>query len=1194
MLWFLLTDYTKGLVYTSTTPHLNLTLDSGEALQFRKNNPNTHSFTIPNLYGKTYQFDFPVDLEIQQSTNPDSHPSSLLQAKGYKDITSQRYQKCLSFSNLWFLNDYTLWAHKQLTQYFRIYHSSLHNTYHIEPKNLTTPHSDPNALIHESNLTPHSDTGIFLLLKEYVLWYDRTAPLIYKPTRTATPKSFDIWSAYDIQLPSTRRPDLPTIHIPGNYTAALRYQLLNKALQDRNADPSHRKYQRSSLLQTWQADALLRMGKRTVLLVPRRCVHEDTLITLHDGSQKEAKFVTKDDVLLDNKRIISIHRNKTDSVKITLQNGMSIITSTDHRVPTSKNYHNTNWRDLNEDNYTFAKDIKLWDFLPISHTLPNTVPHPERNSKDFGEGLAFWLLLGDWCRGVKLIAVHDDALRNHITSSFDQCGIKYIIPQSQYIRVSTKNSFINQLPEINELSYNKYIDPSRFSRSSDRKWGVLEWLLLTDGYIQKNKIGIEYCSTSEKLIDAIQKLCLDLGIFTTKHTKFIKSNFNSSTNNIAYTLYITSSSEILRVFDSINISCKKNYENQLSLILSHKNSNSINNVIPLHAFSQADKSLAQNVKVKWNRRRLRWEDQIRDPEYNFQRRKVHNYGLQGRLKYFWSPVVSVELLPEQQDTIDFEVTGDHTFVANNIVTHNSGKTSLFALEILKEMLNTNYRSGTRPRTVLFISKDYDAVDQVMDYIQSLLNDFDWLKHMFHYDQVNHVFSLRTYDDSPQPKQVTIAQCRFLSALGKLPGVGSAADAVFFDEAMYIPTPVMENLMKIVDHEGARLLVMSTFYDDRPGQQLYYRPVDLCNKYEQQSSQINDPFQHTVDLYLKHRHNTTDSTYTLPDESVWLRYTIDDVDVIINKQHAKEALLDNPDSYMRQLYCRMLEKKTVFSYKHSLITSRFSNATVSTPHPHYLLGEWDQQFSYIPNRKRIVTAYDPALTWDMSAWLDSAYDQTRNKIVVFKEMNLNYQNKSSFIPQANIIKEHISSYLSSFKVPILKSMDASHPGVSDAMAWQWVHFQYYYRWVWGNALDAKKDANKPNTWKVPKRLMVEATQMLFDNNMIEIRSNQCPTLTQQLSTFQQYTNRETGSTKYDASSSNHDDFVATLLMVCRTWRNHLWLSRNKFEAPDEDSSHTSTQLDNTPLPIGAIPNPYLSQQDSPVAPRYENIDIWFYY
>lgn len=107
MLGFLLTDYTKGLVYTPTTPNLNLTLHAGDALQFKKNNPNTALFTIPNLYGKTYQFDFPVDLEVLHSTDPSSN-QALLQAKQYKDITSQRYQKCLSFSNLGFLNDYTL------------------------------------------------------------------------------------------------------------------------------------------------------------------------------------------------------------------------------------------------------------------------------------------------------------------------------------------------------------------------------------------------------------------------------------------------------------------------------------------------------------------------------------------------------------------------------------------------------------------------------------------------------------------------------------------------------------------------------------------------------------------------------------------------------------------------------------------------------------------------------------------------------------------------------------------------------------------------------------------------------------------------------------------------------------------------------------------------------------------------------
>lgn len=112
-------------------------------------------------------------------------------------------------------------------------------------------------------------------------------------------------------------------------------------------------------------------------------------------------------------------------------------------------------------------------------------------------------------------------------------------------------------------------------------------------------------------------------------------------------------------------------------------------------------------------------------------------------------------------------------------------------------------------------------------------------------------------------------------------------------------------------------------------------------------------------------------------------------------------------------------------------------------------------------------------------------------------------------------------------------------------------------------------------------------MLFDNNMVEIWSNQCPTLTQQLSTFQQYTNRETGTTKYDATSGNNDDFVSTLMMVCWTRWNHLGLSRNKFEAPADDNDPSRTHLDNTPLPIGALPQPsYLAKPEA----RYENIDI----
>ena len=62
------------------------------------------------------------------------------------------------------------------------------------------------------------------------------------------------------------------------------------------------------------------------------------------------------------------------------------------------------------------------------------------------------------------------------------------------------------------------------------------------------------------------------------------------------------------------------------------------------------------------------------------------------------------------------------------------------------MLAHNYKAATRPRSVIFVSKDFDAVNQVMDYINSLINEFDWLKSMFNYNSTDHIFSLDTYDD----------------------------------------------------------------------------------------------------------------------------------------------------------------------------------------------------------------------------------------------------------------------------------------------------------------------------------------------------------------------------------------------------------------------------------------------------------------
>ena len=91
-------------------------------------------------------------------------------------------------------------------------------------------------------------------------------------------------------------------------------------LESWNADPAHTKFQRNTLLQKRQIEYLKRRERRTVALCPRRCLHEDSLVKMLDGTYREAKFVNEGDVLYENKKVIKKGGNKKDCLKITLSN----------------------------------------------------------------------------------------------------------------------------------------------------------------------------------------------------------------------------------------------------------------------------------------------------------------------------------------------------------------------------------------------------------------------------------------------------------------------------------------------------------------------------------------------------------------------------------------------------------------------------------------------------------------------------------------------------------------------------------------------------------------------------------------------------------------------------------------------------------------------------------------------------------
>ena len=443
--------------------------------------------------------------------------------------------------------------------------------------------------------------------------------------------------------------------------------------------------------------------------------------------------------------------------------------------------------------------------------------------------------------------------------------------------------------------------------------------------------------------------------------------------------------------------------------------------------------------------------------------------------------------------------------------------------------------------------------------------------MFRNDATNHIFSLDTYDE--KWKRKVIAQCKFYSALWKLPAVGDAADAVFFDEAMLYPKRIYDMIQPIVNNEWARLLVVSTFYSEDPdtGDRVYDRPVKLCNEWEKESSKIIDIDRHIITLRKE-----KERTWFIPDESAGLRYTIDDIEVIVNKDLVKNDLADDYDRYMRELYCRSSELKTVLNYKPYVLPVRYESA----PYPHYLNWIGEDAKVITPKFKRIVTAYDPAMTWDISAFLACGYDSERNKIVVLKEWGLNFKDKSSFIPQAWLIKDALKE-LEIHNCPVLKTMDSTHQAVVDVMRGQRVFFQYLYFWVWG---DNVRKGSRPSEERVPKHLMVEAAQTMFDNGMIEIRDHDCKMLIEQLGNFIEFKNEYTNRSKFKWVTG-HDDFVDCLLMCLWTFWEHLGLSHNKFQV-DEVAEYKMAR-DEDKDPLGLL-------KDATPQPRYESVGNAFWY
>lgn len=442
------------------------------------------------------------------------------------------------------------------------------------------------------------------------------------------------------------------------------------------------------------------------------------------------------------------------------------------------------------------------------------------------------------------------------------------------------------------------------------------------------------------------------------------------------------------------------------------------------------------------------------------------------------------------------------------------KSMFLALMVILELLSYNYYQSSKARQIIYLSYSVNAFDFVSWYIQKLMANIPRLSDCI----VCSDNTIRFIDTSSswwtswwwksKWKIKIISECRFFTSLWRAPATWYSWDTIIIDEAMLISEKIWKGIEPIARGNGSKVLIATAYYPEIYQDKMTYdRPIKLCLEREKESRQITDIDTHILDQYDRRQ-----KWEPFQITRAWLRYTVDDSEVTIDKEWWKKSLEDNQEEYMKQLYSVAPEKHQLFTYRDKMIQ------------PH---NSWYDS---------IVIAYDPAKTNDISAVLVLWLSRFRWTIEICDEIQLNKSDRSSYFPQASILKTIIQKWQNKTKRwKLYAVIDNSHDWVIDAIESTWIRFFKSYRWTWWTEARQWSRANQIN---LPKHLMVEASLFLFENWVVKIFEN-CKTLQNQLDHYFQYENKYTKQNKYQWEWE-HDDFVSAMLMWLYTYYDSFWL------------------------------------------------------
>lgn len=354
--------------------------------------------------------------------------------------------------------------------------------------------------------------------------------------------------------------------------------------------------------------------------------------------------------------VTNIWKSKKPQIKIQTRGGLEIVISPEHRLYTQRGYVRAD--DLNSNDYLYRLCSKL-DF-----GKKNEIPFEE---------LVFisCMLFDGHCKRNCIRFTHKDGqLFELFLAVLKNLNITYSIKKEQNckeVRVHSRGGVACGLLEkyglLGLLSKEKHIPLQFYEMPISQKYIFIGIMFASDGYINIGKSLMGITSASEDIVKGLQSILNTCGIYSYRSYKISrigKKGFPSYVLNIPNE-YVKEIIKNCYCYDKQSIiESKVNY-----LKTEQSEQYSLHTGYPKEVLSEykcVKRERRKNYyKVKSIKRSI-----IEDMSERYSELKEVIYK-----DFLWDKIKTIQEDSDIVDMIDIEVDGDHNFIANDIVSHNS-------------------------------------------------------------------------------------------------------------------------------------------------------------------------------------------------------------------------------------------------------------------------------------------------------------------------------------------------------------------------------------------------------------------------------------------------------------------------------------------------------------------------------------------